>query len=124
MNAHTTTHPGGEIRGQLAGANSTVTSVDQPDEADVPKTFQLSQNYPNPFNPSTVIRFDIAREGRVTLRVYNMLGQVVSTLVDGLKRPGSYTATFNAHSIPSGVYFYSLSADGATVQTRKMTLLK
>jgi hypothetical protein len=100
------------------------TSVERIGSTDVPSEYRLNQNYPNPFNPTTTITFDISRNAMVSLKVYNMLGQVVSTLVDGVKQPGFYTLSFNAATLPSGVYFYNLATDGAVVQTRKMVLLK
>ena len=90
----------------------------------VPHEFSLSQNYPNPFNPSTSISFDVARTGHLTLTVYDISGRVVSTLVDGTREPGSYKTSFNATGLASGVYFYTLRADGAAIQTKKLTLLK
>jgi hypothetical protein len=90
----------------------------------LPQTFTLSQNYPNPFNPSTTIAYDVARAGQITLDVYDMSGRLVSTLFDGMRAPGKYTADFSASGLTSGVYFYTLKADGAVMQTKKLTLLK
>jgi hypothetical protein len=90
----------------------------------LPKDFALLQNYPNPFNPSTVIRFDLPKESKVTLKVYNALGQVVNTLVDGeLLAAGRYEKQFNAMNLPSGVYFYRIETPGYT-STKKMILMK
>ncbi|MBF8293791.1 MAG: hypothetical protein HW389_336 [Bacteroidetes bacterium] len=124
LNAHTSTNPGGEIRGQVVGSTGLATSVERIEQGEIPSAYRLDQNYPNPFNPSTVISFDVAKAGRVSLRVYNMIGQLVATLFDGVREPGAYKMSFNASSLPSGVYFYSLMADGAGIQTKKMTLLK
>jgi hypothetical protein len=124
LNAHTSTNPGGEIRGQVVGSTGLATSVERIEQGEIPSAYRLDQNYPNPFNPSTVISFDVAIAGRVSLRVYNMIGQLVATLVDGVREPGAYKMSFNASSLPSGVYFYSLMADGTGIQTKKMTLLK
>jgi len=88
-----------------------------------PRAFALEQNYPNPFNPSTAIAYDLPSESHVTLKVYNMLGQEVATLVDNQSSAGRHTVTWNAGSQPSGIYFYRLTAAGATA-TGKMVLLK
>jgi hypothetical protein len=80
------------------------------------------QNHTNPFNPSSTIRYAVLHRCRVSLVVYNTLGQQVATLVDEVKRPGSYEVTLNASGLASGVYVYRLQA-GAFVQARKMLLL-
>jgi hypothetical protein len=89
----------------------------------VPSSFQLAQNYPNPFNPTTNIRFDLSSTDKVTLTVYNIVGQQVATLVSGTLAAGSYNVPFDASELASGVYFYKLSTPTQT-QTRKMVLLK
>lgn len=89
----------------------------------VPQTFELGQNYPNPFNPTTNIQFQIPRNSFVTLKVYNMLGQEVATLVNQQLSAGSFVADFDAANLASGSYIYRLSADGA-VQSRKMILMR
>jgi hypothetical protein len=88
-----------------------------------PLTFALAQNYPNPFNPTTRIEFSIPAQSRVELKVYNILGQVVATLVDEVRPAGAYRVTFNASNVASGVYFYKLIA-GDFVSVKKMALLK
>lgn len=89
----------------------------------VPATFSLSQNYPNPFNPRTVIDYRIPTAGRVVLRVYNVLGQEVTTLVDEVKAPGSYETGFDGSMLESGIYFYRISA-GSFNATKKLLLIK
>lgn len=89
----------------------------------VPTSFELMQNYPNPFNPTTTIVYSIPREGNVTLKIYNMLGQEVKTLVNEVKSIGFYRVSFDASSFSSGVYFYSLRTNGF-FQTKKMILIK
>jgi hypothetical protein len=89
----------------------------------LPQKFQLGQNYPNPFNPSTVISYSIAKAGNVTLKVYNMLGQEVATLVNGYQAASSYDVNFNASSLSSGVYLYELRT-GSNSIIKKMTLMK
>ncbi|MCU0342720.1 MAG: T9SS type A sorting domain-containing protein [Ignavibacterium sp.] len=89
----------------------------------VPVAFELGQNYPNPFNPSTTIKFSVPEAGLVTLRVFNLLGQEVATLLNTEKTAGVYEATFDASSLSSGIYFYTLEAKNFT-STKKMVLLK
>ena len=88
-----------------------------------PETYSLSQNYPNPFNPTTTIRFSLKETGVVSLKVYNVIGQLVTTLVNGQKPAGTYEYNFDASSLSSGIYFYSIKA-GDFTQTRKMILMK
>ena len=105
------------------------TSVEDGNE-DIPLHFSLSQNYPNPFNPVTTIKYSIPSvtmsgdEGsRITLKVYDVLGKEVATLVDEHKPAGMYKVQFTMNNLASGVYFYKLQA-GSYVQTKKMILLK
>ena len=90
----------------------------------VPQVFALAQNYPNPFNPSTTISYEVARTGHITIEVFDLSGRLVSTLIDGVREPGTYKTSFHASGLASGVYFYSMKADGALIQTRKLALLK
>jgi hypothetical protein len=89
----------------------------------VPKEFLVQGNYPNPFNPSTKISFGLAASSRVSLRIYNPLGQEIATLLDEDKEPGYYTIDWNAGITPSGIYFYRISA-GKFSGTGKMILMK
>ena len=89
----------------------------------LPETFALSQNYPNPFNPTTEINFDIPTRSHTTLRVYNILGQEVETLVDEEMPAGRYVAEWDASNYSSGVYFYKISSDDF-IDTKKMVLIK
>lgn len=89
--------------------------------------FVLEQNYPNPFNPTTNIPYQLKERSKVTLEVYNALGQKVATLVDAVQERGNYAPTFNAATLASGMYFYRLRAQGSSqtfVQTKKMMLVK
>jgi hypothetical protein len=90
---------------------------------EIPEAFNLSQNYPNPFNPSTSINFTIPESELVTLKVYNVLGKEVETLVNRNLESGSYRFNFNAENLSSGVYFYELKA-GSFKEIRKMNLIK
>jgi hypothetical protein len=93
------------------------------EESSVPSSFSLSQNYPNPFNPTTTIKYSIAKPSNVSLKIYNVLGQEVVTLVNQHQIAGSYVTTFDASRFASGVYFYRLNA-GSFSQVKKMLLLK
>jgi photosystem II stability/assembly factor-like uncharacterized protein len=92
-------------------------------DAGLPKVFALEQNYPNPFNPTTVISYQLPVAGNVSLKVYDVLGREVMTLVNGRQDAGAYNFTLNAASLSSGVYFYRLQS-GNFVQTKKMMLVK
>jgi hypothetical protein len=96
-----------------------ITSVEQLPEA-LPAVFTLDQNYPNPFNPSTRIRFTLAQGGVVTLKVYDVLGREVATLVNQSLQPGSFETTFDGAGLSSGVYVYRLTANGVTATNRMM----
>jgi Secretion system C-terminal sorting domain len=85
--------------------------------------FDLQQNYPNPFNPTTQIRFSLAEQSQVTLKVYNILGKEIATLVNDVKGAGVHEVSFNGAGLASGVYFYTLQA-GKFTQTHKMILMK
>ncbi len=114
------------------GAYSIIASTHRPagidvdvkqDIAAVPAEFTLRQNYPNPFNPSTVISYSIPRQSFVSLRIYDMLGREISTLVNEQKGPGEYTVSFNAQRLASGIYFYVLQA-GQFHETKRMVLVR
>ncbi len=99
-----------------------VTGVEQ-EFGVVPEKFELSQNYPNPFNPSTVISFNIVKQGFVTLKVYDITGKEVATLVNGELNKGKFLVNFNAANLASGTYIYQLTANGNKI-SKKMMLLK
>ncbi|MBI5020137.1 MAG: T9SS type A sorting domain-containing protein, partial [Ignavibacteriales bacterium] len=89
----------------------------------MPTKYELQQNYPNPFNPITTITYAILKESFVTLKVYNVLGVEVATLVSEKQNAGTFTATFDANGFSSGMYFYKITA-GDFVSTKKMILVK
>jgi hypothetical protein len=87
-----------------------------------PGKFALNQNYPDPFNPSTRISFSITKEGPVSLRVYDLLGREVATLVNQSRKPGEYTEQFNGSQTASGVYVYVLRSSEGQLAGRMMLL--
>ena len=113
----------------MVASNDTVTmedsvTVDIKDKFDYqPNEFALEQNYPNPFNPTTTINYSVPRTAVVTLKVYDILGREISTLVNEEKPAGNYSVNFNASNLSSDIYFYRMQA-GTFVETKKLTLLK
>jgi len=98
--------------------------TDVENDVNNPTAFKLEQNFPNPFNPSTKIKYTVPASGeKVTLKVYNVLGNELATLVDDVKSAGAYEVNFNASSLTSGTYFYKLQT-GNLVETKKMIYLK
>ena len=89
----------------------------------LPAEFSLSQNYPNPFNPVTTINYTVAKEGWLTLKVFNALGEETAVLVNEVKLPGNYEVDFDAARFSSGIYFYQIQA-GEFTEVRKMQLIK
>ena len=100
-----------------------VTGVNPVYTATTPNNYNLSQNYPNPFNPTTRINFALPKSGLVTLKVYNILGKEVATLVNEVKNIGTYSVDFNASNLSSGIYFYKLEVNGFS-EVKKMSLIK
>jgi hypothetical protein len=102
-------------------------TTDVKEQGQVIRAFRLGQNYPNPFNPTTVISYQLPISSQVTLKVYDVLGRNVATLVNEKKQAGQYDVAFDAGKLSSGVYFYKLIASGAAgdfIQTKKMLLVK
>jgi len=100
-----------------------VTGIGNKNNFEIPKNYLLSQNYPNPFNPVTKISFAIPKSGLVTLKVYDVLGKEVASLVNAQKNAGSYIVDFDASYLSSGIYFYKLEVNGFT-DTKKMMVIK
>ncbi len=98
-------------------------STDIRDMKNTPKHFELYQNYPNPFNPATKISYSVPKNGYVSLKVYNLLGEEIATLYEGVRQAGHYVVTFNGSGFASGMYLYQLKADNFT-ETKKLILLK
>jgi hypothetical protein len=97
--------------------------VSVPQEREVPEEFSLDQNYPNPFNPSTTIKYQLAEKRHVTLKIYDLLGREMATLVDGQEEPGYKSVRWDAAGFASGVYFYRLDS-GSFTSIKKLLLLK
>jgi hypothetical protein len=89
----------------------------------VPKEYALLQNYPNPFNPNTTIKYQVPELNFISLKVYDVLGSEIVTLVNEEKSIGNYEVEFDALKFPSGVYFYKIQA-GSFIETKKMVLMK
>ncbi|HTR81229.1 MAG TPA: T9SS type A sorting domain-containing protein [Bacteroidota bacterium] len=113
--------PNGSI--VFAGGSLKITTLVPTKEMSIPKIFYVDQNYPNPFNPSTTISYGIPKNSFVTVRIYNVLGQEVTTLYSGQQNAGSYALTFDASALSSGVYLYRIQA-GNSVETKRMVLMK
>jgi hypothetical protein len=105
------------------GSGSWVNKSTESGGNNVSYDYALSQNYPNPFNPTTTINYSIKTAGEVTLKVYDMLGTEVASLVNEIKEAGNYSVEFNAVELPSGIYVYRLSTNNF-VDTKKLILLK
>jgi len=103
------------------GISSSITDVE--DEESMPDDYVLSQNHPNPFNPSTTIKYDLPEASHVTLKIYNVMGELAAVLVDEEKPAGYHQVGFDASKLSSGIYFYRISA-GSFKNVKKMILVK
>jgi hypothetical protein len=122
INLHTGDYIGGEIRGQVSYSDDLLTSVAEK-SVSPPAEFDLEQNYPNPFNPMTTIRFSVSHASFVSLKIFDVLGKAVETLVNEQKASGSYDVQFDASHLSSGVYFFRMQAGGFSA-VRKMVFAK
>ncbi len=113
----------GNALGDLNWADPTV-SIDQGEDLLKPAGFSLDQNYPNPFNPSTTIRFTLSKLARVKLKIFDITGSHIATLVNAPRGVGEHSVTWAPSSAASGIYFYNLEVDGKISDTRKMILIK
>ena len=100
-----------------------ITDVSEQTLTGIPTKFSLYQNYPNPFNPSTEIRYDVPKAGNVTMKVFDESGKAIYTLVNGYKNSGTYSVKFDASSLASGVYYYTMES-GGNILSKKMVLIK
>ena len=113
----------GPFFGMTGSIAANPTGVGDQQGAATPGAFQLHQNFPNPFNPTTAIRFSVPNSSVVTLKVFDILGNMVTTLVNEKKSPGSYVAEFDGSHLASGIYLYRLQA-GNFSDTKKLLLIK
>ena len=111
------------VKGGLDFVDGLITSISNTSSSIIPEVFSLSQNYPNPFNPSTKINFSIPQQSQVTLKIYDVLGKEVMTLVNDVKTAGNYEVEFNASNFASGAYFYKIQA-GQFTDIKRMMLIK
>ena len=109
--------------GVFVGSLPLITGVEERGQF-LPRTYELSQNYPNPFNPYTRINYSVPGRSHIIVTVYNVLGQKVSTIVDAIRERGTYSATFDARNIASGVYFYRLEGFDLSGRTGTQFLVK
>ncbi len=107
----------------VTGGDTTITSIIK-QSVEIPKNYELHQNYPNPFNPMTTIDYKLRIRSEIKLNLFDATGKEVKVLVNKLNQPGIYNITFDAGSLPSGVYFYSLFIDGVIAETKKMVLVR
>jgi plastocyanin len=109
--------------GMVGSFNAIAAGVDEKQISGLPGSVRLDQNYPNPFNPMTKIQFTIVNRQLTIVKVYDLLGSEVATLVNEVKQPGTYTVVFDGSNLESGVYFYRLQA-GSDVETKRLILVK
>ncbi len=109
--------------GAIGDPRWTKNAVGVEDEQIAPLQYSLKQNYPNPFNPSTQIKYSLKNDGFVTIKIYNLLGKEIATLINGYETSGEHTINFNAQNLTSGIYFYSINSNEFNA-TKKMILLK
>ena len=100
----------------------TIAQIDNSNQ-NIPDNYSLKQNFPNPFNPSTTIRYSVPKAGFITIKVYNILGELVSTLINEYRQAGDYEIKFNGSNLSSGIYFYRMQA-GNFVEVKKLVLVK
>ena len=118
------------VTGKSGGSMATVKFVQTPTQTNettssgIPESYFLEQNFPNPFNPSTIINYELRIRNFVMLKVYDIAGREVATLVNEIMPAGKHAVEFNAGNLPSGVYFYSLYVDGKQIGVKSMTLVK
>jgi hypothetical protein len=117
------TSPGKSVQMIMIEGGNNIVSVNDESKADIPDSYKLFQNYPNPFNPSTRIGYRLPIDSHVTLKVYDVLGKEIKTLLNERQNAGNHSVQFNASNLPSGVYFYKIEA-GEYHATRKLVLFK
>jgi len=123
QNANTQLVGGFLVHPSITGLKTAVEEKTQ-EESQLPTAYELKQNYPNPFNPSTTIQFALPKPSAVKLKILNMLGREILTLVDEKLPAGEHKVVFDTRTLTSGVYYYRLQAGEEFVETKKLTLLK
>ena len=114
-----------DIYTTTGGSDTTFyTGINNNSITEIPKGFELFQNYPNPFNQTTNIKYQITNKSYITLKVYDISGKEVATILNEEKQPGKYSIRFDSGGLASGIYFYQLIADGKNNETKKMIILK
>ena len=114
-----------DIYTTTGGSDTTFyTAINNNSVTEIPKGFELFQNYPNPFNQTTNIKYQITNKSYITLKVYDISGKEVATILNEEKQPGKYSILFDSPILASGIYFYQLIADGKNIETKKMIILK
>jgi hypothetical protein len=113
----------GTLKGPYTARVTVTGGTGVEDNAPLPRDYSLSQNYPNPFNPSTAISYQLPAKSFVSLKVFDMLGREVATLVNEVKTAGTYSTTWNASGFGSGIYFCKMQA-GSFSETKKLVLMK
>jgi hypothetical protein len=116
-------HNGSSLYVDNLSFDTPVTSVNENIRGDLPNSFALMQNYPNPFNSTTTINYSICSTGFVTIKLYNVSGKEIATLLKGKKTPGNYTIGLNTNNLPSGIYYYQMLS-GSFKDTKKLILIK
>lgn len=111
-------------RYRVSGGTGIIIIGVEPITGNEPNKYELQQNYPNPFNPKSTIAYNIPKMSEVKLKVYDITGREVAELINTVQLAGSYKVTFNASTLASGIYFYSLFADGNKIDSKKMVLIK
>lgn len=110
-------------RGAILRYNTSLVNISNPNSS-LPSSIELKQNYPNPFNPETIISFSLTKPENVSLKIYDMLGKEVKTLINGMMKPGEHKVKFDASEISAGIYFYTLKTGANFTTTKKMILVK
>ena len=116
--------PGTGVHTVTGGDSLTIYGLINQIKTYVPVAFNLYQNYPNPFNPATTIRYQVSKKSNIQIKVFDILGNEVMLLVRELQHPGTYEIRFSGISLSSGIYFYSLFANGKLIDTKKMLIIK
>jgi hypothetical protein len=107
----------------FADTAMTVTDINDIANVEIPRKFEVEQNYPNPFNPSTIIKYNLPSEGKVTVKIFDILGREVASLINEIQQAGSHSTVFDASKLSSGVYIYRVEFNNKSF-SKKMLLLK